>query len=277
MTEAPKSEIPKAIKSGGKHTFLPLAALEIDPAVQRALDRAWVREHAAAFDPELFGEIVVSLRQGRYFVVDGQHRTELLRSFGWHDQKVPVLLYEGLTLAEEAELFLGLADRKAIRTFDKFRIRITSGDRVACDVQRIVRACGLVLDQQHKDGAIGAVVSLERVYRGCGLAKKETPELLTRTLRLLKGAWGVSPDAFEGSLIHGAGLVLFRYADKVDDASFAQKLSKARGGPAGLIGIARGYMDSKRRPGGQCMAAAMVDTYNVGRRTGKLEDWWATA
>lgn len=271
------SEATKSIKTGGKHTYLPLSVLEVDPAVQRTLDRGWVREHAQDFDPELFGEVVVSLRQGRYLVVDGQHRTEMLRALGWDDQKIPVLLYEGLTLAEEAELFLGLADRKAIRTFDKFRIRITSGDRAACEVQRIVRACGLALDQQRKEGAIGAVVALERVFKGCGLAKKETPELLTGTLKLLKAAWGPSPDAFEGALIHGAGLVLFRYADKIDAASLAQKLAKFRGGPAGLIGSARGVMDHKRRPQGQCVASVMVDAYNAGRRSGKLDDWWATA
>lgn len=265
----------EAIKARGKHTYLPLSCLEMDPATQRTLNKGWVKAHVADFDPDLFGEIVVSLRGGHHLTVDGQHRVEILRAMGWSgDQKVPSLLYEGLTLSEEAALFLGLGDRKGIRTFDKFRIAIVAGESVACDIDRIVRAQGFSLGDQKKDGSIAAVDALRRVYNGGGITQA-SPLVLAKTLKLLKASWGMDASAFEGPMILGAGLMLLRYTVRVDESALAAKLAKAKGGPSGLIGRAKNVMETKRRSLGQCVAAAIVDAYNAGRRSGKLDDWWS--
>jgi hypothetical protein len=259
---------PVGIKAKGRSTYLPVSCMEMDPQTQRKLNRAWVKARVSDFDPELFGSIVISLRMGRYLIVDGQHRVELLRLMGWGDQKVPCLLYEGLTLAEEAALFIGLAERRNARTFDRFRISIVAGDKAACDIDRIVRAQGLCLSDQKKDGAIAAVGALGRVYEGAGLAQS-SPATLGRTLKLLKAAWGTDANAYEGPVILGAGLVLLRYSTQVDDVALAGKLAKHKGGPSGLVGSAKGLMEIKRRPLGHCLAACIVDAYNAGRPHGE--------
>jgi len=269
-----KHEVEK-VKAQGRRMYLPISCLEMDPATQRALNKSWVKSHVTDFDPDLFGEIVVSVRGGRHLIVDGQHRVELLRAMGWEgDQKVPCLVYEELTLAEEAALFRGLADRKALRAFDDFRIAIVAGEDVECDIDRIVRAQGLSLSDAKKDGAISAVGALRRVYSGGGIAQG-SPVALAKTLKALKAAWGTDATAFEGPLILGAGLVLLRYNGKVDEGALAAKLSKAKGGPSSMVGRAKGLMESKHRPLGHCVAAGIVDAYNSGRRAGKLEDWWS--
>jgi hypothetical protein len=267
-----KKETPVSAK--GRHVYLAVSCLEMDPAVQRKLRMAWVKEHVADFDPELFGEVVVSLRGGRHLIVDGQHRVEILRQLGWADQKIPCLLYEGLTLAEEAKLFRGLGDRKGLRAFDDFRIAIVEGDPVACDIDRIVRAQGLTLSDQKKDGAVSAVDALRRVYCGATL-KQSSPVALGKALRLLKSAWGSSGSAFEGPMIIGAGLFFLRYNGSADESALVAKLAKVPGGPAGMIGRAKALTETKRRRVGECVAAGIVDAYNSGRRSGKLEDWWA--
>lgn len=271
---APKPAAETTLKVVGKHTVLPVSHLEVDPATQRTLRTGHVKNIVSDFDPDFFGEPVVSHRGGHYFVVDGQHRVEALRQMGWGDQKIPVLLYEGLSLAEEAELFLMLQRRKAPSTFDKFRIQITSGDHVACDIDRIVRAQGLVLSDQQKAGAISAVVALREVYLGVGLTH-ESPALLAKTLRLLKTAWGPISAAFDGLLIIGAGMVLARYSGVVDEAVLAQKLARVGGGPNGIIARAKHEREIRRGRAASCVAAVMVYAYNEGRRTGKLEDWWS--
>lgn len=262
------------VRQQGKHVYLPVSVLEVDPETQRRMNKAWVKAHVGTFDPELFGEIVVSHRRGKYLVVDGQHRVELVRELGWHDQKIPCLVYEDLSLAEEAALFLGLGDRRQPTTFDKFRIAITAGSPVECDVDRIVRAQGLSLSDQRKDGAINAVIALKRVYLGAGIAKKESPAELARTLKILKAAWGPTSSSFEGGLILGVGMLLHRYNGGVDEPALINKLSKVSGGPSGVIARGKSVMDLKRRPEGHCMASVMVDIYNQGRRVDRLEDWW---
>ena len=268
-----KKQLPEGLKAKGRRMYLAISTLEIDPATQRSLNRPWIKAHVPIFDPEFFGEIVVSIRDGRHLIVDGQHRVELLRAMGWAgDQKVPCLVYEGLTLAQEAALFLGLGDDRKPRTFDLFRISIVAGDETACDIERIVRAQGLSLSEAKKDGAISAVRALQKVYDGAGLAQA-SPIALAKTLKILRGAWGKDGTAFEAPLILGVGLFVIRHDGKFDEPSLVAKLSKSKGGPSGMTGRAKGVMEAKHRPLAHCVAAGIVDAYDSGRRSGKLGDW----
>lgn len=268
------AELKFELKFKYQHRFLPVSVLEINPAAQRKLQPNWSRKIAEDFNADFFHEITVSLRDGRYYVVDGQHRVDALRRMGWSDQRIPCKVYEGLTVLQEAGLFLSLNDRKAIRAFDEFRIAITAGEAVPLDIERIVIAQGLVLSEQKRDASVSAVNALRQVYEGAGLAQR-SPASLAKALKLLRSSWGTSSAAFDGSLILGAGLLFIRYGDAIDTANMTMKLAKFSGGPSGLLGLAKLVREMKRRPVGHCVAAVMVDAYNQGKRGNKLEDWWA--
>lgn len=256
------------------HKMLPVAVLEIASEAQRKLNSSWSREIGDDFDADSFHEITVSLREGHYYVVDGQHRIDALRRIGWQDQKIPCRVYEGLTIRQEAALFLSLNDRKAIRAFDEFRIAITAGEAIPVDIDRIVRAQGLTLSDQKRDGSISAVGALRQVYEGAGMAQ-QSPGSLSLALKLLRASWGSIGAAFDGPLILGAGMMFIRFGDAIDFANAAAKFAKHPGGPSGLLGRAKSLREMKRRQLGHCVAAVMVDAYNHGKRGHKLEDWWA--
>src|SRR3990167_8138369 len=130
-----------------------ISELNIDPEAQRKLSTPWVKAHTQTFNVDLLGYIVVNCRVSKkLFVVDGQHRVELVRAVGWGDQKIHAEVFDGLNQAQEAALFNSRNDRKAVRRFDKFRLSVIAGDPSACEISRIVQAHGLVISDQLIDG-----------------------------------------------------------------------------------------------------------------------------
>lgn len=249
--------------------------LNVDPEAQRALTPGWVKAHVAIFDADQLGYIVVNKRSnGKYYVVDGQHRVDLMRQVGWGDQMVHCELFEGLTQAEEAELFLARNDRKSVTPFDKFRVAVTAGDPVCVDIQKIVTEHGMAISSYGQDGHITAVQSLRKVYMGGGIkAQKEGPKALANTLKVIVQAWGKSPSSISGQIIQGIGLVHLRYDGKIDQKAMINKLAPIRGGAPGMLGRGKAMQELRGRPLHHCIASIVVDIYNKGRRTEKLEAW----
>ena len=249
--------------------------LNVDPEAQRKLSMTWVKARIPVFDVDALGYIVVNKRSGgKTYVVDGQHRVELMRSVGWGDQKIHAEIFEGLSQAQEAELFNERNDRKAVRRFDKFRIAVTAGDPTASAINKIVREHGMVISDSLKDGHIVAVDALERVYMGAGIASpKEGARALADALKIALRAWGNQPSSVNGRVIQALGMVELRYNGKIDQKALADKLAPFPGGAPSLIGKGRSMQELRSRPLHHCIASIIVDIYNKGRRAGKLDVW----
>lgn len=265
----------KAGRQGSKFGTVLVSDLNIDRNAQRKLSMQWVNAHVEGFDVDQLGYIVVNRRaNGKLYVVDGQHRVELIRAVGWGDQKVHAELFEGLNQREEAELFEARNDRRAVRKFDRFRISVTAGDAAATEITKTVESVGLCVSDQKVDGAITAVDKLEKIYEGCGITSvKEGRGALARTLKTIKDAWGTSPAGFNGVILHGLGMVQLRYNGQIDQTALATKLAPVKGGAPGMLGNARVMSEMSGRPVHHCVAAIIVDLYNRRRHTGKLDDW----
>lgn len=275
--EAPQgNRVPRS----SKFQWVAIPDLVVDPDAQRPLRQGWVDATAPHFDPDKLGIITVNRRNGdgKAYVVDGQHRVALVRAVGWGDQQIHVEIFEGLSQAEEAALFLDRNRRINVSTLDKFRVRVTAGEEVACDIARILRHHGLHIANGPGVGRVNAAVACENVYRGGRLGKaKDGPAALSKALKMLVDAYGRDHGNFEGMMVEGLGLVCLRYGSALDAASLTDKLAKASGGVSGLIGRARSLRDIRGgNSAAHCMAAVLVDLHNKGRRgAGKLEDWWA--
>jgi len=265
----------KPVRHASKYGTVLVSELNIDLAAQRKLSMPWVKAHIDDFDVDQLGYIVVNRRaDGKWYVLDGQHRVELMRAVGWGDQLIHAELFDGLTQQEEAELFNARNDRRAVRKFDHFRISVTAGDKRATDITSIVASVGLTITDQQMDGGVTAVDKLEKIYEGGGIASShEGRSALARTLTTIKKAWGTSPAGFNGALLHGLGLVQLRYNGAIDQKALATKLGPIKGGAPGLLGNARALREMSGRPVHHCVASIIVDIYNKGRRTEKLDDW----
>lgn len=144
-------------------------------------------------------------------------------------------------------------------------------------VNRIVRGEGLAIDQNRSDGSIQAVAALRRIYTGAGLgpkAQKDGPDATRRTLRTLVDAWGNAPTSFVGAVMDGIGQVQLRYNGSIEQPALAKKLSTESGGAAGVLSRAKSMRDTMGGTLSRSVAGVVVEIYNRGRRTGKLENWW---
>lgn len=252
------------IKRSSEVRWHTVSKLVVSPAAQRPLNEGWADKIAAEFNVDKLGIPVVSERDGAVWVVDGQHRVRALKLVGWSDQKIQCDTYVGLTEAEEAELFDGLNDSRSVGTYAKFQVRLTAGRSREVGISRAVSDAGY----QIANGKIKCVTALGKVYDAGG------DERVVRVVSIIGEAFGV--DAIRADVVAGLGLVVGRYGDKVGDEEFVRKFSALRGGYTTLRQKAEFIRQRVGKPKDQCMAAAIVDVVNAGRRGGSsLGSWWA--
>lgn len=221
----------------------------------------------AHLDLEQIGAPVLSLRDGAYFIIDGQHRIEALRRFGFTPaDKLQCWVYEGLTQSQEGEKFLQYNDILPVSVMDKFRVGVNANREMESDIDRIVQAQGLRVSLDKGDGAIMAVGTLRRIYRNDGA------KTLARTLRIVRDAYGDA--GLKAPVLNGIGLLCARYNGELQDELAVTKLSNLRGGVHGLLNEAEKIRLKTGNAKGHCVAAAAVDIINTGRRNNKLPSWW---
>ena len=250
--------------------WVSLASMQVNKTAQREFVKSWADELATEFDPEQMGLPVVNIRNGVTWIIDGQHRIEALKTWlgkGWEEQQVEVEAYNDLTEVQEAEIFLRLNNKRAVNTFNKFRLAVRAGRAEESAVAKIVTNLGLRITlDTGAEGRIMAVGTLMRIYQRSG------PTVLARTLSVLKQAWGDA--GLHANAFSGLSYVLERY-DEVDDGDLIERLSAINGGEAGVKNKAEQTRRSTGFPIGQCWAAAIVDTYNVKAARGeKITSWW---
>lgn len=253
-------QVPSTLK------WVPLNLMQVRPEAQRELTRAWADHIAADIDIEKIGTFVVNKVDGVFWLVDGQHRRAALDAIGWGDQQVQCQVFEGLSAEQEAELFLGLNDRKAIPALQNFRIAVFAGRDREVAIDRIVREQGCAVTVDKVEGAIGAVGTLIRIYDRSG------GKVLGRAIGLIRDAWGTP--GLEAHLLDGIALVCGRYNGDLDDAAVVAKLKAIIGGHSGFMGRAYLKRDQVKQPLAQCVAAAAVDVVNSGRGGRKLTPWF---
>lgn len=246
-----------------------LREMQINPVAQREYNSKHASDIASMFSWAAFSILTVNIRDdGTIVVVDGQHRraAAIFREYG--DQKVQCQTYEGLSVQQEAELFLELNRRLAIRTFDKYRISLAAGRDEEVQIDKIVRGKGLYVSTSRSEGSIRAVGTLKWVYRECG------PGILGTTLEVIRDAYGDS--GWEVIVIRGVAMVLQRYPKEIKPDYLVSRLASANGGVSGLRGKANVQQKQMRRNKSECVAAAIIEIVNSGQGGRKVADWWRT-
>ncbi len=263
----------RASTNGHEVVRLKASQIRVDPDTQRELRPSWVKYIAENWDADKLGILHVARRGNSYYVVDGQHRLFAARMRGQNTLELECKVHKSITKPDEAKMFIGLNDRKAVQHFDKFRVRLNF-DPDAQDIAKIVKSVGLKLATDPRDGTIAATAAMEQVYTGSLVRSADpTPWALSRALRTLTGAWGMSRDAVGANMIRAAGAVHLRYGDSVDQDRFIRHLAGFKGGPVALVGRARIRREMTDGSLWRSAAEVMVDTYNKGLRKDPLPDF----
>lgn len=263
-----KKPTPKKVERQAHLRWVPLDKMRVNPLAQREINEARVDKLVAELALEHIGFLTVNYRDGWFYIIDGQHRAEAMRKFGFTDELLQCYTYEGdnaLTSQEEAEVFLKLNDTLTVSAIDKFTKGVEAGRLEENDIDRIVRAQGLRVSRDRSNGSIRAVGTLRKIYH-------LSPAGLGRSLRIIRDAYGDA--GLEAPLIEGLGLLCSRYNGELDDDAAVKRLGGVNGGSNGLLNMAESLRMKTGNPKGHCVAAAAVEIINRGRGGKKLPSWW---
>ncbi|MFI7011693.1 DUF6551 family protein [Streptomyces sp. NPDC050145] len=245
-----------------------------DPRVNtRPVDKSWVaRKFKEGFDERRLGIPQVSAREdGTFIWVDGQNRGALCKMAGRGAVKVRMKVFHGLSLAEEAELFLGLNDNRRVLPLYKFLAEVTAGRPESLEITRIAEKFGWKVSDS-KGNSIAAVSALTAIYR----SSPRPGRTLETVLQLVTDAWGHAPDGVNAQVLLGIASFI-NDCPAISEGSLRKKLAQYEGGPSLILGKGRGF-----RATTGCTVQAGVDQvvrgiYNASRRNGRVPTWGAPA
>lgn len=246
--------------------------LMVDAAVQRTVDQLWVRNRIPRFNPDALGVLVVSRRDGDLHIIDGQHRVELCRQAGY-PHALECLVYNDLTLAEEASMFRVLNDRRKVNPIDLFRVRVVEGDPTATKLNLLLNEHGWTVQASKAAGAFSAVGAIEKVYLGWGPVPSANLGVCESVISVITEAWGHNAHGTRAEIVTGLGLLLVRHGRKVDLTKLVTEMASTSGGPLVLCGRAKALRDMSGGRIGDAMAANFINMLNKGRRSNRLPSW----
>ena len=250
--------------------FIDPTTLTTDIRVQRPLDMVRVNELALKFNADQLGTIIVSERaDGSRVTIDGQTRLAAKSKVG-NTSPVHAQIYTGLSLEQEASMFLADNNSKPVSALDKFLVRVTEGDTTANAITSILAAHGWRVYKGGGDATIQAVAALERAYaRGGangGLVIGAVMESITK-------AWGYQFAGTNASIIGGLAEIFLRYGQDVDRAKLVRELQGTN--PRTLLGRARGMKESRIFSDSLPLIVGRVlhTMHNQKLRRNPLSDW----
>ena len=252
--------------------YLPLSWLEVenDERYQRVIRPAWIAYLVANWDDDLAVTFLVSHRDGRYFVVDGQHRMLALRERGDTEVRVACVIFEGLVTAEEAKRFRRTQqDRKSLSSVDFFRSGLIEGDPLVHDVFRIVAEEGFNVNLINSTTSPTDIIATGALLRIYGKGKRE--DVLREVLRLVRDAFPGEVAATQGTMLQGLGRFVGRYWGKYDRTGLIRSL-RTMTAPA-LLAEGNARRKVLRLSSVDGVAHVALGLYNRGRSAHRLDEW----
>lgn len=254
---------------GLPYTFkrIPSTILHSGQKYQRAVSDKWVQDIVENFNRLAMPPIVVSWRDGKFWIVDGQHRTSAMkRRNGDKDVIMPCYVVTGLTYEQEARLYrklnfgvhrLGIADLVRSDVESDENIDVTTIKQILTQngIEWVFSKGGVSTPNQ-----VSASSSLLQAYHMLSL------DDFTRMIRLIKKTWKGAPHSLGSYILLGMALFFEIYADEIDDKYFVEKFGKLS--PEEII--AEGRADVNVRDTKLKYAKAIWHRYNLKKVKNRL-------
>lgn len=195
-----------------KDMVLSSAQLEVPREVyQRKFRSQRASKIAKDFDERIANDPKVSLRDGKYFVFDGQHTIAARKLLNdGNDLPIKCKVFFGMTIQEEAFLFAQQTGLSAPLTAgDHLRAMLVAEEFEAVAFRDACQSLGVQIDFEHERGAyrLGCIKTAFRLYEKIGEARfKEAMEMII-------AAWQGDPDSFRAENILGVAHFVDIYHD----------------------------------------------------------------
>ena len=243
-----------------KNIELPVTELHFSE-YNRNISMDRIRKMAADYNEKLVGSLTVNLRDGKYYVIDGQNRLAMLKLL--EIRKAPCLVHYGLTYEEEAALFERLGSSSKPLTFlQKFKGRIEAKEPQALKVKMLIEDSGFGLGLIGGPGfhRIVALGTIEDIFSKHGVDHSK------RVLGLIRETWHGDPDSIEKHFIMGMSTIVTLNGDEFKDVDFIKKMSQVE---ASKI-LSEGHAMPLNQNTGIPVAMVIFDKYNNGRSSKRL-------
>ena len=199
--------------------------------------------------------VIVSFRDGKFNVVDGQNRIAAMRQMaGGGDVIVPCMIYTGMTYEQEAELYAKLdKGKRPLTPRQHTKALVESGsDARIMEIKCLVEDVGFVWALGEPTGEpfeIAPIRALINAYQLLG------GDDFSRMLSLMAGTWQGTPNSLRASMLSGMALFVKTYGTELSDRAFIRRMSIVS--PEEIIRLGRIETDISLR-----FARIIRDKYN---------------
>ena len=231
-------------------------------AYQRPVNQREVDELANDWQPDLFEPPIVSYRDGKFFLVDGQRRIAALRQRNrGGDVTVLCRVFENLTYEEEADLLVRIDRAKKNMTLSESTNarRESRKDPTTEIIFQILRRAGFTWTLQRRETGNYKINATSAVFHAYNLLGKTD---FARMMDLLRGTWEGSPASVTATMLAGMSLFVKTYDLELDDQNFVRRLSAVSA--VKVLALAK-EEDSKGSRNLRC-ARVLWQLYNKGCR-----------
>ena len=227
----------------------------------RTISRVRVNEIKRNFHADQVNPVKVSYRDGKYWIIDGQHTSLVLYELAGRDPRTPIPceVIDGLTYEQEADLFYRInTGSKPLNTAEKLKSLIEAGDPDALRFQGVVESHGYTIGGG-RNNSINAVTAAWRIFgRDGGEAR------LSEILMLTGTCWPNDQKGVSSDIISGIDHFLTLHGAEYRTAQFVKKLSKTS--PEHLLGDAAflyKQRGEKAYTKAVCMYSCILKQYNA--------------
>lgn len=244
-----------------EYKYLKPSQILVDMTYQRDLDQNRVNKIVNEWKAIRFREPMISYRDGKFYVFDGQHSTASWRS-KYGDKPLYCKVFRGLTWLDEAEAFVEQNNlRKTITTNDRLKALYNMSNPDVVGMVKDAEECGIIVD--FKKGKIPyrcvATAALFKAYKT--LNREQFKSMLTMIVDL----WHGDTDSLSADIICGFYQFYKDYYGKFPNYEFKKSFGKVSA--ASIIRDGRDYGGSREVK----YSAILLKIYNKGRSSKKLE------
>ena len=187
----------------------------------RSISRSRVNDIKRNFHADQVSPVKVSYRDGKYWIIDGQHTSLVLYELNGSDPSTPIPceVIDGLTYEQEADLFYRInTSSKPLNTAEKVNSLVEARDPYALRFRDIVESHGYVIGG-------GKSNSLHAVSVAWSIFKRDEGRL-SAILDLTAACWQTGTKGVYEDIISGIDLFLTFHGGEYKFERFVKMLSK---------------------------------------------------
>lgn len=193
---------------------------------QRPVRTSHVDKLVRHWNPTYLTPIEVSYRDGKYNVVNGQHRLSAIEKMtGGKDVAVQCLVYTGLTYEQEAAMYY-LLDKTSghLKLANAIKALLESNtDPELIDIKQRIERAGFTWAL---DKPSGVTYEIKPVRAIINAYQKLGGQTFSRMLGLMAGTWHGTQNSLKSGMISGMALFLKAHENELEDHEFVRRLAE---------------------------------------------------